>query len=355
MRRAPAAALRDTLVRWYRASARDLPWRQDVTPYRVLVSELMLQQTRVETVIPYFHRFLERFPTLDALAAAELDEVLEHWQGLGYYRRARFLHAAARAASAEGGLPREVEALRQLPGIGAYTAGAVASIAHGVPAAAVDGNVERVIARVDGLEEDPKKAAGRKAVAARVHAIQDVAVASEVTQGLMELGATVCTPRQPSCGACPWASVCVAKASGREEELPRTAPKKPPCPVSGVALVWVDEDHVLLGRRPPGLLGGLWEPPWAEGDDLTALAERVDGLPDEVVFVGSVVHVFTHRRLTLEVFLAQGDRGQLPRRLDFYEDLAWDLGRGEGRPLSKLARKILGAVREPGLPLAASR
>jgi len=352
---APASALRDALVRWYRASARDLPWRHDVTPYRVLVSELMLQQTRVETVIPYFARFLERFPSLQDLASAELDEVLQHWQGLGYYRRARFLHAAARAAVAQGGLPSDPEGLRALPGIGAYTAGAVASIAHGVPAPAIDGNVQRVIARVDGLQDDPKKAAGRRAVEARVQAIQDATVASEVTQGLMELGATVCTPRSPDCGECPWAAPCVARATGQQEALPRTAKKKPPKPVSGVALVVVDDDRVLLGRRPEGLLGGLWEPPWVQGEGLAALAPRVGPLPEDVVHAGQIVHVFTHRRLTLDVHVAPGDRQAPIGPVSFYEELAWDAGHGRSRPLSKLAHKILSVVRAPGLPLAASR
>lgn len=355
MRQAPASALRDALVRWYRASARDLPWRRDVTPYRVLVSELMLQQTRVETVIPYFARFMERFPTLEALAEAELEEVLGLWQGLGYYRRARFLHAAAQAAVDRGGLPSDPGALRALPGIGAYTAGAVASIAHGVPAAAVDGNVERVIARVDGIEDDPKKPAGRKAISARVEAIQHAAVASEVTQGLMELGATICTPKGPSCLSCPWSSVCVARAEGRVDVLPRTAAKRPPKPVSGVALVVVDDAHVLLGRRPPGLLGGLWEPPWLEGETHPLqLAETIGVVGEEPVAVGEVTHVFTHRRLTLQVWLAQGDRATTPRAASFYEALAWDRADGEARPLSKLARRILERVREPGLPLAAS-
>jgi A/G-specific adenine glycosylase len=345
--RAPADDLRERLVPWFRATARDLPWRRDPRPYPVLLSELMLQQTRVETVIPYFERFLARWPTVEALAAASDEEVLQAWAGLGYYRRARALLAAARAAVAAGGIPSHPDGLAALPGVGPYTAGAVASIAFGLPAPAVDGNVERVISRVDARDEDPRSRTGRAAIVDRVRAIHAPGVASEVTQGLMELGATICTPRSPRCGACPWADACVGRATGIAAELPRLPPRKAPVDVRGVAGILVREGRVLVGRRPPGLLGGLWEPVGAElGADedapsaLGAAFARRAGLRVEVgPRLGQVVHVFTHRRLTLDVHAVAG-AGE-PGSDGSYEALAWlDPARPE-LALSKLAVRAL--------------
>lgn len=351
----PAAALRDTLVRWYRAHARDLPWRRGPDAYRVLVSELMLQQTRVETVIPYFERFLSRFPTVEALAEAPEDDVLHAWQGLGYYRRARHLHAAARAVVARGGFPRDVDGLRALPGVGAYTAGAIASIAFGVAAPAVDGNVNRVIARVDGIDLDPARAPGRRAIDARVAAIQHASVASDVTQGLMELGATVCTPRQAACPRCPWRAVCVARATDRVEVLPALAARKAPVAVEGVAARIVDgSGRVLIGRRPAGLLGGLWEPVLMEralGEDPQAaldrlVATRAGGVVREAVRVGEVVHVFTHRRLRLDVYVVDAALPEPLVAADGYTDLAWRSAHDASFPLSRLAHRVLDAGAE---------
>jgi A/G-specific adenine glycosylase len=351
MQPAPADALRDRLVAWYRGAARDLPWRRDPTPYATLLSELMLQQTRVDTVIPYFDRFLARWPTVDALAAASDDDVLIAWAGLGYYRRARSLLAAVRAAVARGGIPSDPAGLLALPGVGPYTAGAIASIAFGIPAAAVDGNVERVIARVDASTQDPRSKPGRRAITERVLAITAPGVASEVTQGLMELGATVCTPRRPRCDACPWEDACVGRATGVASSLPRLPAKKKPVPVRGVCGLLVRDGRVLLGRRPPGLLGGLWEPVGAELVDdeapegaLAAAFLRRAGL---VVAVGrplgSVVHVFTHRRLVLEVRAVTADA---PIAADLagdgsYTQLAWADPAAGDVALSKLARKVL--------------
>ncbi len=310
----------------------------------------MLQQTRVDTVVPYFHRFLDRFPDAAACAAASEDEVLGLWQGLGYYRRARFLHAAAKAAQA--GFPETVQGLRALPGVGAYTAGAVASIAFGIPAAAVDGNVERVICRVDGFGDDPRRAAGRRHLQARVEAIQDASVASEVTQGLMELGATVCSPQRPDCGACPWRAVCVARHTDRIEALPNLPARKKPVAVQGTAVVVMRGEQVLLARRPPGLLGGLWEPPWqpdpaGETAGVAALLAARVGLPatQDLHPLGQVVHVFTHRRLTLTVWgMAVSTDVPTPVAPGFYEAMAWCPRGVPGVALSKLAHRILGVV-----------
>lgn len=339
-------------MQWYRDSRRDLPWRRDVSPYHTLLSEFMLQQTRVETVIPYFHAFLARWPTLDALAEASEAEVLEAWAGLGYYRRAKLLLRAAKAASDRGGLPSDPSALRELPGIGPYTAGAVASIAFGVPAAAVDGNVERVLCRVDGLHVDPKSKAGRAALEARALELSAADCASEVTQGLMELGATCCTPRTPTCGACPWMSHCEAREGGLVHLLPKRAPKKPPRPESAVAVLAWRGTSLAVGRREPGLLGGMWEPLRGAGVEPAALLEAAGLTPTAPLRgVGEVVHVFTHRRLRCAVW-----EGTVEGRLcppPGYDDVAWvDPARAEG--WSRLGQKLYAAAAALTLPLAAS-
>ena len=354
-----AQALATKLLAWYAEYRRDLPWRSPPgqsppPPYHVLLSELMLQQTRVETVKPYYARFLERWPKVEDLAAAELEDVLKEWAGLGYYSRAKNLHRAAQATVDQGGFPRTADALRDLPGVGEYTAGAVASIAFGQPAPAVDGNVERVLSRVHGLPDDPRRAAGKRALRARAQALLDASPteAAHLNQALMELGATVCTPRGWRCGRCPWRQGCVARAEGRVAELPNRPPRKKPVPIRGVAGVLRGPEGVLLGRRGPGLLAGLWEPPSRFGHHLddgpAILALMADlGLQVEIASVlGSVQHVFTHRRLTLQVF-ALRFMGGSPRPGTGHDAVAWhdDLGQVG---LSALAAKVL-ALRQPQL------
>jgi A/G-specific adenine glycosylase len=358
---------------WYAAHHRKLPWRGTPTPYEVLLSELMLQQTRVETVIPYYERFRARWPTLSDLAAADEGDVLAAWAGLGYYRRARSLLAAARAADALGGLPATPEALAELPGVGPYTAGAVASIAFGVPAAAVDGNVERVLSRVEGLTEDPASKAGRTALRSYAQALSAPGVAGDVTQALMELGATVCSPRAPACERCPWGDDCAARASGDPTSLPRKAPRTPPVAAWAVAAIVRDaQGRVLLGRRPPGLLGGLWEPPLVEvaspPDPSDALAVsaleagilRRAGVAVRVgAYAGEVVHVFTHRRLTARVWFADAE-GHVdlspPGVADGYEALAWcNVGGDAEKGRSRLADKLLAFAEEAASPATSSR
>jgi A/G-specific adenine glycosylase len=213
------------LLRWYGVHRRDLPWRHSRDPYAIWVSEIMLQQTRVETVIPYYHRFLARFPSVRALSRAHETAVLAAWSGLGYYRRARHLHRAARLVVREHGgvLPNTLEGLRALPGIGAYTAAAIASIAHDVPAAAVDGNVIRVIARWDGRRGRRDDPALRRAVTARAEAFAPGNLPGDWTQALMELGATTCLPHDPLCERCPVARWCQARRSGRPDRYPESA------------------------------------------------------------------------------------------------------------------------------------
>jgi A/G-specific adenine glycosylase len=267
----------------------------------------MLQQTRVETVIPYYERFLRRFPTPTALAEAQADEVLAAWSGLGYYRRARMLHEGAQRVAAQGGqLPTDRAGLLELPGIGRYTAGAVASIAFGEPVGLVDGNVARVLARVFALDEDMRKR-GMQTAERLADAVVARADPGAWNQALMELGATVCTPRAPACATCPVARVCRARAEGRVAELPVLSAKKAPLAqrVQAVVARRPSDGAVLLARRrAEGTFGGLWEPPSIDGP--ARLRARLTAwLPvGELRRVGSLVHVLSHRRLTVDVLAA---------------------------------------------------
>ena len=342
-------SLSTTLLAWYDKHRRQLPWREHPTPYRVLLSELMLQQTRVETVKPYFARFLDRWPTLEDLAAAAEDEVLTEWAGLGYYSRARNLHRAARQAVGQGGLPSDVAGLRALPGIGPYTAGAIASIAFGIRTPLVDGNVERVLCRLDDVHADPRSTAGKKALWARATALVPEARPGDFNQALMELGATVCTPRSPRCEACPWQAVCRSRAAGTQLQLPRIVKKTKVKAMRGVAGLLVDEGRVLLGRRSAkGLLGGLWEPLTVTLEarqkatpallaafEATGHIVRIDDL------LGEVRHVFTHRRLTQQVYRVSLVGRCRPEGSHYDEVRAVELGQVDALGLSRLAEKCL--------------
>lgn len=359
MSRPDDGALVRALLAWYARVARPLPWRRDPTPYAVLLSEFLCQQTRVETALPYFERFLARWPRLEDLAAASEDEIVQAWAGLGYYRRARNLHRCARAAVARGGLPSDPEELRELPGIGPYTAGAVASIAFGRRVPLVDGNVERVLGRLEALASDPRRATGRRAILTRAEALHAACEGhpGDLNQALMELGATHCSPRAPRCGACPLADGCRARALGRPEDFPPRAPRAAPLEIEAVAGLLREGDRVLLGRRRPGgLLGGLWEPIRAEfdgGDPAVALARAFDavGVPASPERpLSSVVHVFSHRRLTCHVWRMRAEGGA-PRPGGPYEEVAWARPGDVG--LSGLARKLLAADAQRALPLAA--
>lgn len=297
-----------------------MPWRalpgEAADPYRVWLSEIMLQQTGVAAVIPYYEAFLTRFPDVAALAAAEEGEVMRAWAGLGYYARARNLHACARAVVARGGFPRDIEGLRALPGVGPYTAAAVGAIAFGVPVVPVDGNVERVAARVAAIGEALPGAKGLIAAAAAELGAQEAARArpSDFAQALFDLGATVCTPAGPACGVCPWMGDCAGRAAGIAGELPRKAKKKAR-PVRHGVQFWLENaaGEVLLRRRAPkGLLGGMTElpgTPWREavwGDDAAGFA------PAEAAWreAGEVRHVFTHFELRLRVWVGKGEAGE---------------------------------------------
>jgi A/G-specific adenine glycosylase len=342
-----AAKLQERLLAWYAATKRDLPWRGTRDPYAIWLSETMLQQTRVDTVIPYYQRFLRELPTVLDLAAAPEDKVLSLWSGLGYYRRARMLHAAAKRVAREHGgrLPASVEGLRRLEGVGAYTAGAVASIAFGQRAAVVDGNVARVLARLYVIDHDVSTSRGSARVWSLAEELvpEGAGLAGEWNQALMDLGATVCAPRQPRCEACPVAELCGGRARGVAAELPRVAPKKAPRSVQRVAIVLASRDAVLLARRRPGgLFGGLWEPPGADGDG-GELAARLGIAPQALERRGEVVHVLSHRRLEVAVL-----RGALGRRrrwsvpgADYDAIEAWSTSRLASGACSTLTRRIL--------------
>lgn len=352
---APVADLRQSLLAWYADHRRSLPWRSDPQPYYVLLSEFMCQQTRIDTVLPYFARFTARWPTLEDLAAASEDEVVHEWAGLGYYSRARRLLSAAKAAVEQGGLRGDVAFLRALPGVGPYTAGAIASVAFGTDAALVDGNVERVLCRLLGFADDPRRAAGKRLLWERAEElVSGHTDPGSHNQALMELGSLLCTPRSPNCAACPWARSCRARAAGDAEALPNKPKKAPPQPISGLCAVIEREGRVLMGKRGPGLLAGLWEPIMAlDTRDVGELVERSGLLLTGAHEAETVVHVFSHRRLSLRVFRVTA-KGEIEGSPDYVE-LDWVDPEAPERGLSKLALKALEAARnaQATLPLAA--
>ncbi|PTM38997.1 A/G-specific adenine glycosylase [Bosea sp. 124] len=311
----PAAA---DLLAWYDRHRRALPWRalpgERADPYRVWASEIMLQQTTVTAVRPYYERFMARFPTVAALAAAPSEEVMQAWAGLGYYSRARNLHACAMAVMADhrGRFPDTEDGLRALPGIGAYTAGAVAAIAFDRPAAAVDGNVERVMTRLFAIEDLLPGA--RPLVRERVMEMMPPDRPGDFAQALMDLGATLCTPRNPACGLCPWREPCVARSEGTQESFPRKAAKKAGATRYGAAFVLSRQDGALLLRtRPPkGLLGGMAEVPtseWRADYELDGAAQDAPVVTRWRELAPPVRHVFTHFPLELTVFTARAPAG----------------------------------------------
>ena len=302
-----ADEVRTRLLAWFDAGHRDLPWRRTMDPYRILVSEYLLQRTRVVSGTPYYERFLARFPDVAALASASEEDVLRAWEGLGFYRRARNLHAAAKAIVRDHGgrIPRHAATLAALPGIGPYTAGAVASIAFGEAVPAVDGNVTRVLSRVYRIEADVTAPAGKRTIDGRARGLVPSDRPGAFNQALMELGATVCTRRQPTCTSCPLGDLCLARRAGVQESLPRSRAPRRPVAVE-VAFAYVRErGRTLLVRRPESdLLGGFWALPGGEipagkphAAALRGLVAAQTGLDVEVGDeVARVAHTFSHRR-----------------------------------------------------------
>jgi A/G-specific adenine glycosylase len=315
-----------TLRRWYERGHRDLPWRATTDPYRIWVSEIMLQQTRAQAVIPYYERFLKRFPTVESLAASEEEEVLTLWAGLGYYSRARNLRRAAQQVADSGGFPREFDALRALPGIGDYTAAAIASIAFHLPHAVVDGNVLRVVARHENDAADIGSARTRERFREIAQSWLDRAHPGMFNQAMMELGATVCLPRNPLCHDCPLASGCEALAAGTVAQLPLKLGRKEPVRIEGTLLIVRRRGRLLLRQREPDvrLMAGFWDLP------------TPTDLPGARIgqCFGEIRHSITHHQYTLQIAAATVRVPKGPFRWFADEELAQV-------PLSTTARKAL--------------
>ena len=329
----PLKALVDPLVAWYELNRKTFPWRENPTPYRVWISEIMLQQTRIEAALPYYTRFLEAFPDARTLASAEEEKVLKLWQGLGYYSRAKNLQKAAKIVceTYHGELPRSAKELRALPGIGDYTAGAIASIAMGLPEPAVDGNVLRVIMRLTACEDDVMRADVKTRVAGELRQIYPSGEkAGLLTQGLMELGETVCLPAgEVKCGACPLSSLCLAYASGKTAELPVRAKPKPRVVEDRTIVLLTHEGRVALHKRTEGVLRDLWEPVNLAGKlDLAAVEKRLSESGVSVVSseeLGKAKHVFSHIEWHMTGFLCEID-GEPEALADGYALLWEDAG-----------------------------
>nr|WP_322743574.1 A/G-specific adenine glycosylase [Romeria gracilis] len=344
--------LRRLLLRWYRAHGRSLPWRQTRDPYAIWVSEIMLQQTQVKTVLPYYRRWLSQFPTLQQLAAADQQTVLKAWEGLGYYARARNLHRAARQLSAEGGeFPQRFETVLALPGIGRTTAGGILSAAFNQPVAILDGNVKRVLARLIALPQPPNRALNQ------LWALSERLVSQthprDFNQALMDLGATVCT-RRPACLLCPWQNYCEAYNQNAQSELPMTESRRPlPHKKVGVAVIYNAAGQILIDRRrAEGLLGGLWEFPGGkiEPGELVQDCIRREireelGIEIEVRDrLITIDHTYTHFKVTLNVFNCNHLSG-VPQPLES-EEVKWvTLAEIDQYPFPKANSQIITALR----------
>ncbi|WP_284141578.1 MULTISPECIES: A/G-specific adenine glycosylase [unclassified Virgibacillus] len=310
--------LQNDLIQWYTQNKRDLPWRKDQDPYKIWVSEIMLQQTKVDTVIPYFNRFIQQFPTVFELANADEQEVLKAWEGLGYYSRARNLQTAVKevVASYGGNVPADATQLGTLKGIGPYTKGAILSIAFQQPEPAVDGNVMRVITRILNIDDDIAQAKTRKRIEAIVRELISQEDPSAFNQGIMELGALICTPKSPACMLCPVQSHCQAFAEGVEEQLPVKAKAKKQKRMSYMALlIRTPEDKIMIEKRPEnGLLANLWQFPMVLIEEI-GLDHVENWLQVEYGVnikqkqkCGKLKHVFSHIIWEIDIYLAETDQ-----------------------------------------------
>ncbi|MBP3655638.1 MAG: A/G-specific adenine glycosylase [Clostridia bacterium] len=302
-----------SVLAWYDQGHRDLPWRRTKDPYQIWISEIMLQQTRAETVIGYYERFLARYPDVRSLAQSSQEELLKYWEGLGYYSRARSLHKAAQMICSEygGELPGDLAQLRALPGIGDYTAGAIASIAFGIPAAAVDGNVERVICRYDALTDEVGTPAMRRAVTQRVQELVPRDRPGAFANAMMEMGARMCTPRNPACLICPVRESCRGLAQGIAASLPNKKKKKAQRVERRAVLLVFCRGRVLLVRREERLLGGLYVfPDLLDGREPSALCAHLDAMGVAAAYdgvLGQAKHVFTHIIWEMEIHALEAD------------------------------------------------
>jgi A/G-specific adenine glycosylase len=355
--------LSDNLLAWYAEHGRDLPWRRTRDPYAIWVSEIMLQQTRVETVLPYFLRFMDQYPTVESLAGARLEEVLKLWEGLGYYARARNLHQASRLVADRfgGHLPASEQELAALPGIGRYTVDALGAIVFHRDTLTLEGNLRRVLTRIFDLHIDPRRSEGERELRLRGMSILPKGRASEFNQALMDLGALVCTPRSPACDACPLAADCLAFRNGTQEELPFRQPKGPLPHRQEVAAVLHESDNLLISRRPEGgLLGGLWGFPsgYKEVGESNQLALRRVvkeqlGLEIEVeLILPPLVHAYTHFRVDLQPYTCQvrSNSGHLRER----EDVRWVKAQElQDVPMGKLDRMLASELEKMDLARSA--
>ncbi|HEY46370.1 MAG: hypothetical protein AMJ88_06640 [Anaerolineae bacterium SM23_ 63] len=350
------STIAQVLLAWYAEHARDLPWRRQRDPYAVWVSEVMLQQTRAETVVPYYLRWMDHFPTVEALAAASRDDVLGMWEGLGYYRRAHNLHQAAQILVAEydGKLPGEVDKLSHLPGIGPYTAAAIAAIAFNQDVIAIDGNLRRVISRLIDLAINPRSSEGERRL--RSWALKECPSGqlSFFNQALMDLGAMVCVPRTPNCGVCPLARSCLAFQRGVQDARPVRSPRRQIPHITAAAAVLRRGERVLIGRRPEGvLLGGLWEFPGgrleAEESLESCLRREIGeelGVEVEVgAKRGAYDHAYTHFRVTVHAFECTLIRGE-PQAIE-HTEIRWvSPERLKDYPMGKIDRSIAHTILE---------
>ena len=345
------SALSDQLLNWYAQNARSLPWRINPHPYHVWISEIMLQQTKVETVIPYFNRWIERFPNISSLAKANQSEVLQVWEGLGYYARARNIHRAAQIIVNlyNGELPQDPKILKSLPGIGAYTANAIASIAYQENVVTLDGNIMRVIARLTALNLPVKSKIAQQKIHDFANDILPNGKAGQFNQALMELGALICTPRKPDCIHCPLINECQAYREGLQEQIPLKTPKNPIPHITVTAGVIWQDNRVLIAQRPQkGLLAGLWEFPGGkvekdetlQGCLLRELHEELD-LPVNVEKkIGVFHHAYTHFKVTLHAFYCLPFPGHSPRPQN-HQALYWaDPSELANFPMGKIDRNI---------------
>jgi A/G-specific adenine glycosylase len=352
-----SSSIGEKLLSWYKLNQRDLPWRRQPSPYAVWVSEIMLQQTRVETVIPYFQRWMERFPNVEILAQASLQDVLSAWEGLGYYSRARNMHKSAQMIVEQygGSLPDDPQALQSLPGIGRYTAGAIASIAFGRDAPALDGNIRRVLARLFNMSEPARSPAGERRLWELAGEHLPPGRAGDFNQALMDLGAALCTPQAPDCPRCPLSADCAANQLGLQKLLPVMASKAAIPHHTVTAAVIQRDGRVLITQRPSnGLLGSLWEFPGGKlqpGENLAACLQREikEELAAEIQVsepFGEYRHAYTHFRVTLHAFLCQLSDGSLPRAVQV-QDLRWvKLEELADYPMGKIDRQIARKLNE---------
>jgi len=323
---------RKLLIEWYRRHHRRLPWRETRSPYRIWVSEVMLQQTQVQTVLPYYRQFLYDFPDVQTLANADLQAVLKAWEGLGYYARARNMHRAAKDILQKygGKFPDSLEALRELPGVGDYIACAVSSIAFNQPYAVVEGNVKRVLSRLYELSEPVNKSFSYQIFKAAAEKLLDHRQPGMFNQAVMELGALVCTPRNPDCPHCPIHSLCRAYQTGSVEQFPkRTRSPKTPLHHIAVGVVYKNDRMLITRRKPEGLLGGLWEYPGGkvkehENPEKACIREIKEEVNLDVIVVrhiSQVKHAFTHFKILMDVFLCRYVAGEV--KLNGPVDFRW--------------------------------